>query len=97
MINIKLVRVGVLNALDIIQSAKDLEMKLMMGAMVETRLGCGFAAHLVSVRSIFELVDLDTASLLSDDPTIGGPSVDGLFIRMSKSVFGHGVQPVHSG
>ena len=50
MINIKLAKVGVIGALEIITLAEQTGTRLMIGAMVETRLGCGFAAHLVSAE-----------------------------------------------
>ncbi|KAA8541285.1 hypothetical protein F0562_025248 [Nyssa sinensis] len=44
-INIKLAKVGVLGALEIIEVARASGLGLMIGGMVETRLAMGFAAH----------------------------------------------------
>ncbi|KAI3515673.1 hypothetical protein L1887_14575 [Cichorium endivia] len=47
-INIKLAKVGVLGALEIIDLAKASGLDLMIGGMVETRLAMGFAGHLAA-------------------------------------------------
>lgn len=47
-INIKLAKVGVLGALEIIEFAKASGLDLMIGGMVETRLAMGFAGHLAA-------------------------------------------------
>jgi len=47
-INIKLAKVGVLGALEIIDFAKASGLDLMIGGMVETRLAMGFAGHLAA-------------------------------------------------
>ena len=44
-VNIKLAKVGVVGALEVVQIANRERLGLMMGGMVETRLGMGFAAH----------------------------------------------------
>ncbi len=90
-INIKLAKVGVLGALDIIALADEYDMKLMIGAMVESRLGCGFAAHLVCGRPRFEFVDLDTPHLLREDPIVGGLAFDGPRIQVDSTSRGHGM------
>ncbi|XP_057856067.2 L-Ala-D/L-amino acid epimerase isoform X3 [Cryptomeria japonica] len=71
-INIKLAKVGVLGALEIIELTRKEGLQLMIGGMVETRLAMGFAAHLAAGLGCFKFVDLDTPLLLSDDPVIGG-------------------------
>lgn len=53
-INIKLAKLGVLGAIEIIQVAKESGLKLMIGGMVETRLAMGFAGHLAAGFGCFK-------------------------------------------
>jgi L-alanine-DL-glutamate epimerase-like enolase superfamily enzyme len=52
-------------------------LKVMMGAMVETRLGLSMSAHVVRALGGVDYVDLDTALLLKGDPFTGGYELDG--------------------
>lgn len=47
-VNVKLAKVGVVGALDIIEAARSAGLDLMIGGMVETRLAMGFAGHLAA-------------------------------------------------
>ncbi|XP_074312244.1 L-Ala-D/L-amino acid epimerase isoform X2 [Silene latifolia] len=71
-INIKLAKLGVLGALDVIELARASNLNLMIGGMVETRLAMGFAGHLAAGLGCFNFIDLDTPILLSEDPVCGG-------------------------
>ncbi|CAM8941264.1 unnamed protein product [Rhodiola kirilowii] len=71
-INIKLAKLGVLQALNIIKVARENGLSLMIGGMVETRLAMGFAGHLAAGLGCFKFIDLDTPLLLADDPVLGG-------------------------
>ena len=53
-INIKLAKVGVLGALEIIEVARASGLDLMIGGMVETRLAMGFAGHLAAGLGCFK-------------------------------------------
>lgn len=53
-INIKLAKVGVLGALEIINVARATGLNLMIGGMVETRLAMGFAGHLAAGLGCFK-------------------------------------------
>lgn len=53
-INIKLAKVGVLGALEIIEAARAAGLNLMIGGMVETRLAMGFAGHLAAGLGCFK-------------------------------------------
>ncbi|RLM93285.1 uncharacterized protein C2845_PM08G05770 [Panicum miliaceum] len=74
-INIKLAKLGVLGALEIIDAARKANVALMIGGMVETRIAMGFAGHLAAGLGCFSFVDLDTPLLLSEDPVYGGYEV----------------------
>ena len=52
-------------------------MPLMVGGMVETRLGMTAGAHLAAALGGVPFVDLDTAWLLQDDPYAGGYRAEG--------------------
>lgn len=53
-INIKLAKVGVVGALEIIEIARASGLHLMIGGMVETRLAMGFAGHLAAGMGCFK-------------------------------------------
>ncbi|GMH21375.1 hypothetical protein Nepgr_023217 [Nepenthes gracilis] len=88
-INIKLAKFGVLGALDIVEVARASGLDLMIGGMVESRLGMGFAAHLAAGMGCFEFIDLDTPLLLSEDPVVGGYEVFGAVYKLMNAR-GHG-------
>ncbi|KAG7577709.1 Enolase C-terminal domain-like [Arabidopsis thaliana x Arabidopsis arenosa] len=71
-VNIKLAKTGILEALEVIELAKSSGIELMIGGMVETRLAMGFSGHLAAGLGCFRFIDLDTPLLLSDDPVQGG-------------------------
>lgn len=58
-------------------------MKLMVGAMVETRLGITAAANVAAAVGGVEYPDLDTALLLASDPFSGGYSATGPVMRLA--------------
>ncbi|KAK9278302.1 hypothetical protein L1049_027867 [Liquidambar formosana] len=88
-INIKLAKVGVIGALEIIEVVRASGLKLMIGGMVETRLAMGFAGHLAAGLGCFKFIDLDTPLLLSEDPVLGGYEVSGAVYKFTNSR-GHG-------
>jgi L-alanine-DL-glutamate epimerase-like enolase superfamily enzyme len=68
-VNVKLAKCGgVRGALAMIYTARSLGMTVMLGCMVETSLGIAAAAH---ISGLVDLVDLDGAMLLADDPFEG--------------------------
>jgi L-Ala-D/L-Glu epimerase len=71
-INIKLMKCGFVEALDIAAVCRATHTQLMIGAMMESRLATSAAAHFVAGLGGFRYIDLDTPMLLADDPFIGG-------------------------
>ncbi len=72
-VNLKLMKMGgLLPCLQIAARAKEAKLKLMVGGMVETRLGMSAATHLVAALGGVDWADLDTAWLLTSDPFVGG-------------------------
>ncbi|XP_052133762.1 L-Ala-D/L-amino acid epimerase [Oryza glaberrima] len=88
-INIKLAKLGILGALEVIDAARKARIALMIGGMVETRIAMGFAGHLAAGLGCFSFVDLDTPLLLSEDPVFGGYEVSGPVYKFTNAR-GHG-------
>lgn len=57
-------------------------LKIMVGGMVETRLGMTAAAHVACALGGVDFVDLDTAWLLAEDPYEGGYVAEGARYRL---------------
>ena len=71
-VNIKLMKSGFVEALDIAAVCRATHTQLMIGAMMESRLAISAAAHFVAGLGGFRFVDLDTPMLLAEDPFVGG-------------------------
>ena len=89
-VNIKLAKCGVAQALEIIAIARASGLGLMIGGMVETRLAMGFSAHLAAGTGAFRWIDLDTPLLLAEDPVVRGYTADGPRYRLGHITAGHG-------
>jgi L-Ala-D/L-Glu epimerase len=77
-INLKLVKMGGIDhCLAIGRRAREHGLSLMVGAMIESRLGLTAMAHVVAALGGVDWVDLDTAFLLASDPVRGGMITDG--------------------
>lgn len=77
-VNLKLVKSGgPLGALAVGRAAKAAGMPVMIGGMVETRLGMTAGAHVAAALGGVDFVDLDTAWLLAEDPYRGGYEAQG--------------------
>ena len=84
-VNLKLVKLGgLLKAVTLARAARAAGLRLMAGAMVETRVGLLAMAHVVAALGGVDWVDLDTAFLLEEDPFTGGWQVDGPRIALSQ-------------
>ena len=89
-LNIKLVKSGVVAALEIAAIAKAAGLGLMIGGMVETRLAMGFSAHFAAGIGGIDWIDLDTPLLLAEDPIDGGYVASGPTYALSNVTAGHG-------
>jgi L-alanine-DL-glutamate epimerase-like enolase superfamily enzyme len=77
-VNLKLAKLGgPAAAVALGREARRRGLKLMAGAMVETRVGIATMAHVVAALGGVEWVDLDTAFLLARDPFAGGYRAEG--------------------
>ena len=71
-VNIKLMKAGIVEALDIAALCRVHHIGLMIGAMIGSRLAIAAAAHLAAGLGGFSFIDLDTPMLLVKDPFTGG-------------------------
>ena len=87
-INIKIMKSGLLDAMDIAAYARAYGLRLMIGGMVETRIAMGCSFGLAALRRLlagglalglggFDVLDLDTPLLLAADPVKGGYRYEG--------------------
>ena len=82
-VNLKLAKSGgPLTCLAIGIAARAAGLRIMVGGMVETRLGMTAASHLACALGGVDFVDLDTAWLLAEDPYEGGYVADGPRYRL---------------
>ena len=91
-VNIKLMKAGIVEALDIAALCRATHTQLMIGAMIESRLAIAAAAHLVAGLGGFAFIDLDTPMLLADDPFIGGYTQEGGVYDVSGVKSGLGIE-----
>ena len=91
-INIKLMKCGFVEALDIAAVCRANHVQLMIGAMMESRLAISAAAHFVAGLGGFRYIDLDTPMLLADDPFMGGYEQLGGVYDVSVAQSGLGVE-----
>jgi L-alanine-DL-glutamate epimerase-like enolase superfamily enzyme len=85
-VNLKLVKAGGLAAAYAIgKKAQAHGLSLMVGAMVETRLGIAAAAHLTVALGGVAYPDLDTAFLLREDPFVGGYLAEGPHLALTDA------------
>jgi len=71
-VNIKLMKSGIVEAMDIAAVCRAGYLGLMIGGMIETRLAMCCSAHFAAGHGGFTFVDLDTPLLLAEDPFEGG-------------------------
>jgi L-alanine-DL-glutamate epimerase-like enolase superfamily enzyme len=90
-VNIKLMKSGIVEALDIAAVCRAAHLQLMVGAMLESRLGIAVSAHLVAGLGGFRYVDLDTPMLMEHDPFTGGYTQEAMTYRLEGVTAGHGV------
>ena len=90
-VNIKLMKSGFVEALDIAAVCRAAHIDLMVGAMMESRLGIAASAHFIAGLGGFRYVDLDTPMLLGSDPFAGGYDQDGMAYTLDSARPGLGV------
>jgi L-alanine-DL-glutamate epimerase-like enolase superfamily enzyme len=92
-LNLKLMKMGLLEAWDCALIARAAGLGLMIGGMIETSLSMACAAHFAAGLGGFGVVDLDTPLWLKDDPTRGLRLRRGGVYDLSGVESGIGVTP----
>jgi L-alanine-DL-glutamate epimerase-like enolase superfamily enzyme len=92
-INIKLMKCGVAEALDIAAVARSAGLGLMIGGMVESLLAMTMSAHFAAGLGGFSFVDLDTPMFMAENPFDGGFQQTGARLDLARITAGHGVTP----
>jgi L-alanine-DL-glutamate epimerase-like enolase superfamily enzyme len=91
--NVKLMKAGIAEALEIVSIARDSGIGLMIGGNVESILAMTVSACFAAGIGGFGYADLDTPLFLAENPFEGGFSLDGGRISVAHIAYGHGVQP----
>jgi L-alanine-DL-glutamate epimerase-like enolase superfamily enzyme len=89
-INIKLMKSGIIEAMDIAAIARSANIKLMVGCMLESKLALGCAVHMVAGMGCFSHVDLDPHIEPEKEPFTGGPDYKAPFYTLSPDLPGIG-------
>jgi len=93
-VNVKIMKLGVAGALEVIEAAKSAKLGLMVGGMVESVLAMTTSACLAAGLGGFSYVDLDTPLFMRDAPLQGGLRYEGARILLDPKSLGHGVERV---
>jgi L-alanine-DL-glutamate epimerase-like enolase superfamily enzyme len=80
LLNIKIMKSGVLPALEMAAYARAAGVGLMIGGMVESRLAMGCSFAMVLGLGGYDVLDLDTPLLLAVDPVSGGYRYSGAML-----------------
>jgi L-alanine-DL-glutamate epimerase-like enolase superfamily enzyme len=90
-INLKIMKCGVAETLDMAMTARAHGLGLMIGGMVETRLAMTVSACLAAGLGGFAYVDLDTPWFMPEAPVRGGYRDAGPRLGLAHIEIGHGV------
>jgi L-alanine-DL-glutamate epimerase-like enolase superfamily enzyme len=90
-INIKTMKCGIVEALDMIALARSAGLGLMIGGMVESQLAMSVSACLAAGSGGFGFVDLDTPWFMKNAPFEGGFEARGATLHVAHIDAGHGV------
>jgi L-alanine-DL-glutamate epimerase-like enolase superfamily enzyme len=92
-INVKLMKAGVAEALGVVAEARAAGIGLMIGGNVESILAMTMSACFACGLGGFEHADLDTPLFLAENPFLGGYALSGGTVSVSGVTEGHGVVP----
>jgi L-alanine-DL-glutamate epimerase-like enolase superfamily enzyme len=91
-INLKLMKSGLFETLEMYQLWKSAGRALMIGGMVESLLAMTVSAHFAAGLGGFSYIDLDTPLFIAEHPFSGGFLQDGPKLRVGHITAGHGVE-----
>ncbi|MBC8162206.1 MAG: dipeptide epimerase [Roseiflexaceae bacterium] len=92
-VNIKLMKAGIVEALDIAAVCRAAHMRLMIGGNIESILGMTASACFAAGQGGFHYVDLDTPMFMAENPFDGGFVQTGARLDLAYIKAGHGVTP----
>jgi L-alanine-DL-glutamate epimerase-like enolase superfamily enzyme len=92
-INVKLMKAGISEALEIVSIARNAGIGLMIGGNVESILAMTVSACFASGLGGFAHADLDTPLFLAENPFEGGFTLEGSRVSVAHISAGHGVRP----
>ncbi len=90
-INIKVAKAGLLGALDIFSIARAANLELMIGCMMESKVGLSASVHLACGLGCFTHCDLDSVFLLKPFECAGGYELEGARFSVASIGAGTGV------
>jgi L-alanine-DL-glutamate epimerase-like enolase superfamily enzyme len=91
--NIKLMKAGISEALEVVAIAREQGIGLMIGGNVESILAMTASACFACGLGGFAYADLDTPLFLAENPFEGGYTLDGGRVSVASISAGHGVRP----
>lgn len=92
-VNIKLMKCGIVEALDIAALCRAARLRLMIGGMVESILAMTTSACFAAGQGDFSYVDLDTPLFMAENPFDGGMVYESAIVDLGQIAAGHGVTP----
>lgn len=81
-VNVKIMKAGMLGAMEIKSICRAAGLDLMFGCMLETRIGQSASVHLACGTCAFSVFDLDSDLLLADQPITGGVERHGAMLKV---------------
>lgn len=91
LVNIKIMKSGIVEALDIATIARSANMGLMIGCMLESKLALSCSVHFAAGLGGFQFIDLDPHLSPEQEPFSGGPDYTDPFYTLSETDAGIGV------
>ena len=84
-VNVKIMKAGMVGALEIKSICRAAGLELMFGCMLESKIGQSAAVHVGCGANAFSVFDLDSDLHIKDQPVTGGVERHGAILRVSDS------------
>ncbi|KAB8033261.1 dipeptide epimerase [Fluviispira multicolorata] len=95
LLNIKLAKAGgIFNATKILNIAEAAGVECIVGCMLESQISVTAAAHFAAAKKSIVRCDLDSPSLLAENPIVGGAVVEANTLTLSETDAGLGIKEV---
>lgn len=92
LINIKLMKSGIIEALDIVAIARSANIGLMIGCMLETKLALSCSVHFAAGLGGFKFIDLDPHLSPDQEPVTGGAEFSDPLYTLPSTKAGIGIK-----